>query len=130
MSRVSDRPSLPDNAVVRSFVPHALVLPQAALTITHCGHGTVMASLTHGVPLVGMPNLAADQPFLARRVQELGAGLALTGEDRDSIRGAVREVLARPSYRAAARELSTVIQASPLAPGAAAELEKAAAGTT
>jgi MGT family glycosyltransferase len=120
--------NLPKNAIVRNFVPHALVLPRAALTITHCGHGTVTASLAHGVPLIGMPNLAADQPFLAQRVQDLGAGLAVR-EEKDAIRAAAREVLARPSYAAAARQLSAVIQSSPLAPGAAAVLEKASAGT-
>jgi MGT family glycosyltransferase len=118
--------ALPANAVVRDFVPHALVLPHAAVTVTHCGHGTVTASLAHGVPLVGMPNLAADQPFLAQRVQQLGAGLALDGEaDPAEIRAAVREVLAKGSYAAVARELGAAIRASPGAAGAANELERA-----
>jgi MGT family glycosyltransferase len=120
---------VPANAVVRGFIPHALVLPDAALTVTHCGHGTVAASLAHGVPLVGMPNQAADQPFLSSLVQRLGAGLALDGEaDEGAIRSAVREVLANPSYAAAARRLGAAIHASPGAIGAAVELERAIEG--
>jgi UDP:flavonoid glycosyltransferase YjiC (YdhE family) len=60
---------LPANAAARQFVPHELVLPSAALTVTHCGHGTVAASLAHGVPVVGLPNPAADQPYLAARLE-------------------------------------------------------------
>jgi MGT family glycosyltransferase len=118
--------TLPDNAAARSFVPHARVLPHAALTVTHCGHGTVTSSLAHGVPLVGMPHKAADQPFLAQRVQQLGAGLALDGDaDAGDIRRAVREVLAQPRFGAAARELASILRASPGAAGAASVLERA-----
>jgi MGT family glycosyltransferase len=117
---------MPANAVVRGFLPHALVLPGAALTVTHCGHGTVTASLAHGVPLIGLPNQAADQPFLSTLVQRLGAGRALDGEaDEGAIRGAVRDVLANPSYAAAARRLGAAIRASSGPIGAAVELERA-----
>jgi MGT family glycosyltransferase len=119
--------TLPRNAVARSFVPHSLVLPTVAVTVTHCGHGTVSASLAHGVPIVGLPNAAADQPFLAARVQELGAGIALDGESSPkAIRRAVRDLLAHPSYRDAARRLGAAISATPGAAGAAAELERLA----
>ncbi len=118
--------TLPANAAVRDFVPHALVLPHAALTVTHCGHGTTTASLAHGVPVLGLPNKVADQPFLAQRVQHLGAGLALDGEaEAGEIRAAAREIMSGPTYGAAARELSAAIMASPGAIGAASELERA-----
>ena len=119
---------LPANAVVRGFVPHALVVSLAAVTVTHCGHGTISASLAAGVPLVGLPNRAADQPFLAARIAELGAGLALDGESEvAAIRLAVREVLSAPSYRAAARRLGAAIAASAGADGAAGEVARALA---
>lgn len=119
--------SLPANAAIRRFVPHGLVLPSAALTVTHCGHGTVTASLGHGVPIVGLPNLAADQPFLAARVQELGAGISLDGESGpEAIRSAVRQATSKPSYRTAARHLADVIHGMPGPVGAAAALEQMA----
>jgi UDP:flavonoid glycosyltransferase YjiC (YdhE family) len=115
---------LPANATARRFVPHGLVLPSAALTVTHCGHGTLTASLAYGVPVVGLPNPAVDQPFLAGMVQQLGAGLALDGEaPPEAISAAVQTVLAEPSYAEAARRLSETIRAAPGPGGAAAELE-------
>jgi MGT family glycosyltransferase len=123
---------LPANAVARDFVPHALVAPLAAVTVSHCGHGTIAASLAAGVPVVGLPNLAADQPFLAKRLAELGAGIALDGDAApDLIRAAVRAAIAEPAYRASARRLAAAIAAAPGAVGAASEIERvlAAYGT-
>lgn len=120
-------PELPDNATARRFVPHAQVLPMVSTTITHCGHGTVTASLAHGVPIVGLPYPAADQPFLAARIQSLGAGIALDGESSPAIiKSAVRDLLDQPSYREAAARLGRIIRATPGAAGAADVLEQLA----
>ena len=119
--------AVPSNAVIRRFVPHHLVLAQAAVTVTHAGHGTVAASLAHGVPIVALPNPAADQPFLAATIQRLGAGLALDGgAGPDAIRTAVMEVLGEPSYADAARTLALKIAKMPGATGAADQLERLA----
>jgi MGT family glycosyltransferase len=126
-SRPGDLGRVPDNAAIRRFVPHAMVLPSAVVTITHAGHGTVAASLAHGVPVVALPNPAADQPFLAATLQQLGAGLALDGESGpDAIRTAVQEVMRVPTYAAAAKNLAAVISAAPGAAGAAIDLERLA----
>jgi len=118
---------LPDNATVRPFVPHAEVLPSVSATVTHCGHGTVTASLADGVPIAGLPYPAADQPFLAARVQSLGAGIAMDGESSPAvIRSAVRDLLDRPSFREAAARLGGIIRAAPGAAGAADVLEQIA----
>lgn len=114
---------LPENAAARTFVPHSLVMPLAAVTVTHAGHGTVAASLAHGVPLVALPNPAADQPFLAATIQRLGAGIALDGEaGPDAIRTAVRQVLRDASFSDAARTLGDAIRDSSGRAGAALEL--------
>jgi MGT family glycosyltransferase len=119
--------AIPTNAAIRQFVPHAAVLPSAAVTVTHAGHGTVSASLAHGVPIVALPNSSADQPFLAARLQELGAGLALDGESGpDAIRSAVQTVMTQPSYATAAKTLADAIHATPGVNGAATELERLA----
>ncbi len=125
-SEAVDGVALPPNAEIRSNLPHTLVLPMVSLTITHCGHGTVAASLAHGVPLLGLPNKVADQPFFAERVRQLGAGLALDGEaEAGEIRSAVREILANPAYATAARGLAKAIRSSPGAAGSALLLENA-----
>jgi MGT family glycosyltransferase len=118
---------LPANAVAARFVPHELVLPSAAAMVTHCGHGTIATSLDHGVPVVGLPNKAADQPYLAKRIEQLGAGMALDGEaPAGQIREAVRAAIDDPRYRDAARALGAAIHKAPGVSGAAEELEKVA----
>jgi MGT family glycosyltransferase len=120
-----DVPSVPINAAIRPFVPHALVLPSTAVTVTHAGHGTVTASLAHGVPLVALPNPVADQPFLAAALQRLGAGIALDGESGPAaIRAAVEQVTGQPSYAGEARMLAELIRQAPGAAGAAVHLER------
>jgi MGT family glycosyltransferase len=118
---------LPGNATVRLFVPHAEVLPTVSATVTHCGHGTVTASLAYGVPIAGLPYPAADQPFLAARIQILGAGIGMDGESSPAIiRSAVRDLLDHASYREAAARLGQVIRFAPGAAGAADVLERLA----
>ncbi|MGH3350408.1 MAG: glycosyltransferase [Nocardioides sp.] len=123
-----DRPGV----VTARHVPHGQVLPGAAVTVTHAGHGTVAASLSHGVPLVALPNPAADQPALAAQVERLGAGIALDGETAtpDQIAEAVRTVRADPSFAASARSLADRIGLMPRASGAVALLGDLAAEHT
>jgi MGT family glycosyltransferase len=120
--------AIPANALVARFVAHRQVLPSVALTVTHGGHGTVSASLAAGVPLIVLPNLAADQPFLAARVDALGAGLALDrSAPADAIAAAARDVLGNPSYRAAAENVAGEISRSS-GPRGAAEILEGVAG--
>jgi len=102
--------AIPPNASVAGYVPHSAVLPQAALAINHAGHGSVMAALAHGVPLVCLPTLGADQRIIAARVEALGAGKALPGQaGADELRSAVEQVLATPAYREAAEQLARLV---------------------
>jgi MGT family glycosyltransferase len=126
-SPVATGMTLPPNAAAVGFVPHDLVLPDADLLVTHCGHGTVTAALAHAVPILGLPNPMADQPFLANRVQELGAGIALPGEAGvDAVHKAAMQILEQPSFRDAAARLGESIRTSPGAAGAAGRLEQVA----
>jgi UDP-glucoronosyl and UDP-glucosyl transferase len=91
----------PANAVVLNYAAHDPIMRRAALIMTHGGHGTAMRSLRHGVPMVIIPGLAGDQPFVAAAVQEWGAGRALPGDaDMQAMRAAAQQVLSDPSYRA------------------------------
>ena len=76
---------LPANVHVERWVAQASVMPHAAAMVAHGGAGTTLAALAAGVPLVLLP-LSADQPINARRVAELGAGLALDGVGRAAAR--------------------------------------------
>ncbi|MCW5889303.1 MAG: glycosyltransferase family 1 protein [bacterium] len=86
---------LPANAVALPFVPHAAVLPHARLVVTHAGHGTVMAAVTAGVPLVCLP-MGRDQHAVAECVRSRGLGRVLaptapTHELRDAIAAALAD---------------------------------------
>lgn len=119
-----DRMRVPGNATVVPFAPHGDVLPHAAVTVTHAGHGTVAASLAHAVPIVGLPNAAADQPALAHQVARLGAGIALDGDAAtpDEIAAAVDRATADSAYTVAAGRLGRVIDSMPGPEGAAQRL--------
>ena len=65
------------NVTVVSTAPHATVLQEAALVITHGGHGTLMKALAAGVPAVVMPH-GRDQADNAARVKHRGAGRSVS----------------------------------------------------
>lgn len=120
---------VPSNAVIVRRVPHDQILSQAAATITHAGHGTILASLKHGVPLLCLPNPAADQPILAAQLQDLRCGLSLDGDNATSceIAGAIDRLISDPSYAANARVLADAISKSPGTSAAVSRLEELAA---
>jgi MGT family glycosyltransferase len=68
--------SVPQNFIVRRFVPQLDILQRASLFITHGGMNSVSEALYYGVPLLVIPH-AADQHYVAKRVVQLGAGLQL-----------------------------------------------------
>ena len=115
--------ALPANVHVERWVAQASVMPHAAAMVAHGGAGTTLAALAAGVPLVLLP-LSADQPINARRVAELGAGLALDGGPADVPRlaAAVTRVLEEPGYRAAARRVAAEVGTLPPVEEAAADL--------
>ena len=114
----------PENAVVYSFIPHQAIMPHAALAINHAGHGSVMAALAQGVPMVCLPGLGADQGLVARRVAALGAGKTISNQVTVSgLRSAVEEMLATLEYRVASQRLATLIAQEDGATGGASVLE-------
>ncbi|HEX9968381.1 MAG TPA: nucleotide disphospho-sugar-binding domain-containing protein [Solirubrobacterales bacterium] len=113
----------PANVAVRQYVPHVNVFPEAAAVITHAGHGTVVAALAHGVPLVCLP-MGRDQHDNAARVVWRGAGVRLRAKSRPAaIRAALRSVLDTPAYREGARRIAAQMAIEDSARLAVEELE-------
>jgi sterol 3beta-glucosyltransferase len=86
-----DALSLPDHVRILEAVPHEALFPHCALLIHHGGSGTTHSASRAGVPQLVLP-LAADQPFWAQRVFELGiAGPPLSQRrlDHASLRAAI-----------------------------------------
>ena len=67
---------LPPSVRVERWVPQAAVMAQASAMVGHGGSGSTLMALAAGVPLAFVP-LFVDGPANARRVAELGGGIAL-----------------------------------------------------
>jgi UDP:flavonoid glycosyltransferase YjiC (YdhE family) len=116
--------TVPPNAIVLDYAAHDPIMRRAALVVTHGGHGTAMRALRHGVPMILIPGLAGDQPFVAAAMQEFGVGLALPGDASvAAIRVAAQEILATPSFKQSARERSAALAGVDGAVNAADEVE-------
>jgi UDP:flavonoid glycosyltransferase YjiC (YdhE family) len=99
------RLTVPDNAVVVNAAPHDVVMREAALVVTHCGHGTVARALAHGLPMLCLP-MGRDQNDNAARVVARDAGLRLAHDaTAEEIATASCTLLDDPGYAAAARRL-------------------------
>lgn len=93
---------LPANAVALDQASHDAVMREAALVITHCGHGTVMRALAHHRPMLCLP-MGRDQNDNAARVVARGAGIRLAPDaGTPALREAIVMLLTEPSYAEAA----------------------------
>ncbi|MEU8385661.1 macrolide family glycosyltransferase [Streptosporangium sp. NPDC048865] len=97
---------LPANVLARRFVPQPEVLARAALFVTHGGMNSVNEAMHAGVPMLVIPQ-GADQPMVARRVVELGAGLSIRPRDAavEPVNALARRLLREPRFRTAAATL-------------------------
>jgi len=95
--------AVPDNVILRSFVPQLSLLPHMDAVVCHAGHNTVAESLAHGRPLVLAP-IKDDQPIVAQQVVDAGAGIRVKfGRVKaHELREAVHRVLHDSTYANAA----------------------------
>lgn len=100
-----------ENVVVVASASHAALMAQAALFVTHGGHGSVIRPLMAGLPVLVLPGLR-DQRDNARRAVHRGAGLMLERDAApEAIAAAVQALLTDPAYTQAARTLGDAITA-------------------
>jgi MGT family glycosyltransferase len=101
--------STTDNVAVVESVPHSVVLQEASLTVSHCGHGTTIKSLAAGVPMVCIP-MGRDQDLTAQRVADLRAGVQLSSTASSvEIGQAIATVLDNDEFRQSARRLAETL---------------------
>ncbi|WP_229067504.1 glycosyltransferase [Actinoplanes sp. DH11] len=87
-----------DRVRVTGFVPMEQLLAASDLVVGAAGAGTLLATLSAGLPTVLLP-LGLDKPVNAGRAAAAGVGLVVT--DPGDVGAAVGTVLADPSYAAA-----------------------------
>jgi MGT family glycosyltransferase len=92
--------NVPSNFIVQAYVNQLEILKQADMFITHGGMNSSSAGLYFGVPLLVIP-VMGDQPIVAKRIEELGAGLQLNRYELDALtlRNTTEQVLLNPSFK-------------------------------
>lgn len=111
-TQIADLGTIPPNFIVRNYVPQLEVLQQAAVFITHGGMNSTSEALFYGVPLIVLPQMA-DQPMIARRIAEAGAGIHLEeqGLTAANLRTAVAHVLTDPSFKEGCERIGDTFRA-------------------
>ena len=118
---------LPDNIEAHESVDQMAVLSIADAFITHCGMNSASEGLYFGVPLVLFPQ-TQEQDAVAKRTEELGAGVRLKSIEEEDVLAALTEVLSKPLYKQEADRVSESFKACGGADEAKSFLEDIAKG--
>lgn len=105
----------PENVAVERFVDHRAVLRDAAVLVSHGGHGSVVGALRAGAPVVCVPQ-GRDQHDVAARLVATGAGLRVPARSSPRrLAAAIGRVLADDGIRAAAAAVARAMAAEAVA---------------
>ena len=106
---------IPDNFIVRNYVPQLEILQEVDAFITHGGMNSVHEGLYYGVPVVVVPH-QMEQLLNGKRVAETETGILL-GDSRpygrvtaQALQEALDTVLENPAYRQNARRIGQTLQ--------------------
>ncbi len=114
---------LPENIEIYDSVDQMAVLSIADAFITHCGMNSASEGLYFRVPLVLFPQ-TPEQGAVAKRTEELGAGVRLKSTAEEDILQAVKQVMSDPAYKISASKISDSFRACGGAAEARAFLER------
>ena len=90
--------NVPENIEIHESVDQMAVLSIADAFLTHCGMNSASEGLYFQVPLVLFPQ-TPEQGAVAKRTEELGAGIMLKSISEEDILQALNTVLTVPSYK-------------------------------
>ncbi|WP_044973647.1 macrolide family glycosyltransferase [Ruminococcus sp. HUN007] len=97
--------NVPDNIEIYDFVDQMAVLSVADAFITHCGMNSTSEALYYKVPLVLFPQ-TPEQGAVAKRTEELGAGIRLKSVSEEDILTSLKTILNDPEYKNNALKIS------------------------
>jgi MGT family glycosyltransferase len=103
--------SLPANAKIEPFIPHAHLLPHVDVMVTNGGYNGVQMALANGVPLV-VAGQTEEKPEVAARVEwaKVGINLKTNTPTPAQIKNAVKTPLTDSSYRIRAQQFQAEMQ--------------------
>ncbi len=124
-----DLPRVPDNTRVVSYVPWHALAPTCSAVIHHAGAATLATTSRHPVPQLAL-HYHFDQPVLARKLAEHGAGLEIhtSRATGDSVRQSVVRLLTEPRFARRAADLCDEIRSLPSPNQVVPRLEERTAG--
>lgn len=97
--------NVPANIQIYESVDQMAVLSIADAFISHCGMNSASEGLYFKVPLVLFPQ-TPEQGAVARRTEELGAGIRLKSISEEDILQSLKSVLHEPNYKENATRIS------------------------
>lgn len=107
------------NVKLVDWLPQSDLLahPSIRLFVTHGGMNSVMESIQHGVPMVGIP-LFVDQPGNLVRVEakHLGVSIPVDQLKAETLALKIKQVIGDKSYKSAAVAASIIRRSHPLTP--------------
>ncbi|QWG70314.1 glycosyl transferase (plasmid) [Bacillus mycoides] len=102
---------IPYNFKVYNYVPQLEVLKHTDVFVTHGGMNSSSEALYYGVPLVVVP-VTGDQPLVAKRVAEVGAGIGLNRKELtpELLREAVKKVMDDATFKEKSRKVGETLR--------------------
>ena len=104
---------IPQNFIVKNYVPEIEVLKYTKLFITYGGMNNTNEGLYCGVPLIVIPQ-NADQPIISGQVTNIGASIQLQRQSltADQLYEAADPVLNGPSFQKATTNIKESVKKS------------------
>ena len=99
--RMEELGSIPDNIIIKPYVPQLQVLRHAQLFITHGGTNSINEALYFCIPLLVIPHAVMEHFFMAEQVEKLNAGIYVKSLDVTAVelRKYANRILSDNSYR-------------------------------
>ncbi|MGW5981285.1 macrolide family glycosyltransferase [Bacillus mycoides] len=103
--------NIPNNFKLYNYVPQLEVLQHTDVFVTHGGMNSSSEALYYGVPLVVIP-VTGDQPLVAKRLNEVGAGIRLNRNELTSelLRETVKKVMCDLTFKENSRTVGNSLR--------------------
>ncbi len=108
---ISQLGDIPDNFLVRNYVPQIYVLQKTDVFITHGGLNSVHESLLGGVPMIVVPQ-QIEQGLVANQVKKFGAGIINRRPNEASLIIDLKTIIEATEYTDTASALGNTLRSA------------------